>query len=1606
MSRVFPRILPVFIFIQFILLTGFFVSAQPPYLTERPEWAGYWLNVYGAEPTQEQLGDLAGALTGLTNKPRWREMEQADGDYSNMYNAIGKRIEDAYNNNEYYYCELWLGHLGVPNWIFSAPHNVPEPIPGYPDYTDPTYLALSARFYDQLAAYIASLPQEWIDRIAFIQPGFGSTGDRQLYKDDNNFISTEDYVSVMQTQTIAFISAFQSHPETQNIRFLWNIDNYDGTDPGQLLGFTGQRRGEMLYAAWLRNETGQGQLRKQQFTIAIGYQVPNELSGDNAQRGDFFGTSGRWGGNPEFVRGEFNDQKFNELPLGLVNPGLNYYWTAISSVDRGLDAWEGKLNHWNFLKANYPSHKPAMVEAAAFSSRYSYRKNPATSPYAFIALRDGLDYNDDRFSGYGISDSEKVSAILAEFAPYGAKNDDNFSAMNRAGNGYLENATGLNDCVRNIISRNYSRFITQIDANETSAGYWRVGLNDQGEGHHYGRFARGFDVEKDKNTMYFDVDDEFFEANRAEEGDQTITIKVIYYASDEGSWELKYHAQDGTMKTALSVTNSGSGWQTAEVTVNDALLDNGDPVKGADLVLENTGGTNLRFHMIELERDPDGKMIEVSDVLIENCPSSPLALGVNHQLSATVLPLDATDKSVSWTSSNPGVATVDDSGLVSVLAEGTTEIKVITDNGELVDSCTIAVKTDINILFIGNSFTFRHDLNLLVEEVFNEGSPNLNIYTERQVHGGQSLFQHTEYYFTQSFIEQSTLTDSDIEERIQIMEDFLLLDEAPPEFIHFWENVVGEPAREFPKNVIENAIARHEALLENNPGTEWDYVVLQSWRDEIDDLDDGYAKYAKILGNIANEQGAEVILYITAPDVQNQAPVTEPLMQEKVEQELRTIVDLAREIDPYAVVHVPFAINLIQQEGTDLTFRYENDFHPNQRTAYLTSNMFYSAFFGESTEGFNYDTVTETKTTSSGDELLDPDGGPATVVFEGEEKIYLQKMAFKATSLFNQLWKGTVSVTGVSIENEPVDGIAVGTTLQLNKKIIPFYASDQSVSWSSSDTLIAEVDSTGLVSALDPGYVTITVTTNDGGFKDSYTLLVTAQAVQRPYLGIKQLIPGIVECEWYDEGGQGISFYDVDESRLTNFRYPDEVDIRWRTQASQNRFVGLTVEGEWLEYTVDVTPGDYDIMLYYFCQVDNSTEIEISLDGEKIATFTGMTNKGNLDIQDSVIVRGVSLAGGNDQILRLEFAVGGDVEVDAIVFTPAAEYVAVTGVEMNNCPSAFLEEGETHQLFASITPEDATDTRVIWSSSHPSIATVDENGLVTAVSEGDAEIQVSTTDGDFTDQCVINVQKAVIPVTGISINDCPADDLEEGETHQLSADITPEDATDTSVSWSSSHPSIATVDENGLVTAVSEGEAEIQVSTTDGDFTDQCVINVQKAVIPVTGISINDCPADDLEIGETHQLSAGITPEDATDASVSWSSSQPSIATVDASGKVTALSEGNVTITATSNDGDFSDYCDIIIIELQTDIQSIEMESDLVNVYPNPVQDVLYISFKKPQTETTIYIYNTLGALLYSNIVNASSHKIDVSKYTKESMLLVQVVSNEFTGLHKVILTE
>lgn len=148
-----------------------------------------------------------------------------------------------------------------------------------------------------------------------------------------------------------------------------------------------------------------------------------------------------------------------------------------------------------------------------------------------------------------------------------------------------------------------------------------------------------------------------------------------------------------------------------------------------------------------------------------------------------------------------------------------------------------------------------------------------------------------------------------------------------------------------------------------------------------------------------------------------------------------------------------------------------------------------------------------------------------------------------------------------------------------------------------------------------------------------------------------------------------------------------------------------------------------------------------------------------------------------------------------------------------NQTSVNLNEGDTYQLTAIISPSDAPNKTLEWSSSNTEVATVDANGKITAIKQGQATITAKTADGsNITATCEVKVLKLV---SDIVLNVSSAS-LAEGQTLQLNATITPEQADDKTLLWISSNEAIATVDQSGLVTAVAKGSAKIRVEAVDG----------------------------------------------------------------------------------------------------------------------------------------------------------------------------------------------
>ena len=171
----------------------------------------------------------------------------------------------------------------------------------------------------------------------------------------------------------------------------------------------------------------------------------------------------------------------------------------------------------------------------------------------------------------------------------------------------------------------------------------------------------------------------------------------------------------------------------------------------------------------------------------------------------------------------------------------------------------------------------------------------------------------------------------------------------------------------------------------------------------------------------------------------------------------------------------------------------------------------------------------------------------------------------------------------------------------------------------------------------------------------------------------------------------------------------------------------------------------------------------------------------------------------------------------------------VTGVTLNKT-NLNLEVGEEETLAATITPTNATNQSLTWKSDNEQVATVDANGKVTAVGVGTATITATAADGSGkTATCTVTVTPP--PVTGVTLDQTSLT-LTEGETGTLIATVTPDNAADKTVTWTSSDESVATVDANGKVTAVAPGTATITVTTKEGSFTATCEVTVERPYVP------------------------------------------------------------------------------------------------------------------------------------------------------------------------------
>ncbi len=280
-------------------------------------------------------------------------------------------------------------------------------------------------------------------------------------------------------------------------------------------------------------------------------------------------------------------------------------------------------------------------------------------------------------------------------------------------------------------------------------------------------------------------------------------------------------------------------------------------------------------------------------------------------------------------------------------------------------------------------------------------------------------------------------------------------------------------------------------------------------------------------------------------------------------------------------------------------------------------------------------------------------------------------------------------------------------------------------------------------------------------------------------------------------------------------------------------------------------------------------------------------------------------------------------------YTLPATVVPVSEISVNsNQTDVSLAIGSSYQLQAKVLPENATDKKITYTSNNPAVASVNEEGVITALSAGSAKITI-TASNDISKE--INVTVTAVSVTDIVFDPAlPGNPLllSVGGTCPIHAKVQPENATDKNLTYTSDNEGVAAVDAGGLIIGKAVGSAKITIKASNG-VSKEITVTVTTTPIPVTGIELSSGEtAISVENGATRQIGAYVVPENATDKKLTYGSDNETVAVVNDNGLITAKGIGNTTITITAADG-ISKTVNLTVTKATVRVTSIEFNPPL-----------------------------------------------------------------------------
>lgn len=478
----------------------------------------------------------------------------------------------------------------------------------------------------------------------------------------------------------------------------------------------------------------------------------------------------------------------------------------------------------------------------------------------------------------------------------------------------------------------------------------------------------------------------------------------------------------------------------------------------------------------------------------------------------------------------------------------------------------------------------------------------------------------------------------------------------------------------------------------------------------------------------------------------------------------------------------------------------------------------------------------------------------------------------------------------------------VGDKLNLKAEVYPSGAKNKDVIWSSSNSKVLKVSSTGVVTCVGGGKATITAKTDEGGYtaKCKITVRVRPSEVKLNKTSATiyttkstQLKATVLPEEAYDKAvtwsSSDTKVATVDSNGKVTGVGSGKAVITVKTKAgSKLAKCTVTVKRkiQVMEITLNKTKksiykgGTYQLKATVNPENATFPEIKWSSSDTKVATVSS-TGKVTAKKAGKAIITCKSVDSPR-----------------VIAKCTVTVKIKTTGVKLNKTKTS-VYDGYTVTLKSTVSPSSATDKTVKWSSSNTKVAKVDKNGKVTAVKPGTAVITCKTNNGGFVAKCTVTVKK-VIKVKSVKLNKSGGS-MYDGKTYQLKATVSPSNASIKDVTWSSSDKKVVKVDKNGKITAVNPGMATITCKTKQGGKVAKCKVTV--VPVKVKGVELNKSSVT-VKYGKTYQLEYEISPSNATNQKVTWKSGDPKAVSVSSKGLIKGLkANSSAVITCTTADG-------------------------------------------------------------------------------------------------------